>query len=100
MSFNLQRQTAISFPDSTIPPNMAANQDTLFRSADMSLVQLYMSNEIGREVVSSLGELGIMDFRDVSHVLIRAQHGQSDRWDCIETCLRALQVDIEADIHG
>jgi len=45
---------------------MAASQDTLFRSADMSLVQLYMSNEIGREVVSSLGELGNMDFRDVS----------------------------------
>ena len=100
MSFNLQRQTAISFPDSTIPPNMAANQDTLFRSADMSLVQLYMSNEIGREVVSSLGELGIMDFRDVSHVFIRAQHEQFDRWDCIEHCLCVLPMNIKADSHG
>lgn len=43
-----------------------AHKDTLFRSADMCLTQLYISNEIGREVVSALGELGIMDFRDVS----------------------------------
>ena len=41
---------------------------SLFRSEDMTLCQLYLQAESAYACVSELGELGIMQFKDVSNL--------------------------------
>ena len=38
---------------------------SLFRSAEMTLYQLFLQNEAAYQCVSEIGELGIVQFRDV-----------------------------------
>ena len=67
------RLCQLSGQGSSRSPTMGVPKDTLFRSVDMSMIQLYIANEIGREVVSALGELGEVQFRDVSHSFVQLQ---------------------------
>ena len=52
----------------TLSARTTVNMGNLFRSEEMTLCQLFLQSEAAYACVSELGELGLVQFRDVSIV--------------------------------
>ncbi|CAG8497086.1 287_t:CDS:10 [Paraglomus brasilianum] len=71
---------------------------SLFRSEEMSLIQLYIPSEMAQPTVAELGELGLIQFRDLNpdvNAFQRAFVSQIRRFDEMERRLRFFTVQIE-----
>ena len=83
---------------------MTTQEEAIFRSAEMTYVQLYLPLEISRDVVCLLGKLGLLMFRDLNKDINEFQRTyveQLRRCDDIQRLLSFLAetMDKHADVY-
>lgn len=73
---------------------------SLFRSEDMTLCQLYLQSEAAYSVVSQLGELGVVQFKDLNKEVNAFQRrfvGEVRRCEEMERQLRFFEKELKKD---
>ncbi|KAF9419078.1 H(+)-transporting V0 sector ATPase subunit a [Podila epigama] len=87
-----------NIPYSANRTRITMNGSTFFRSEEMSLIQFYIPAEVAQPTVAELGELGLVQFRDLNPDVNAFQHAfvnEIRRFDEMERQLRFFTGQIE-----
>ncbi|WWD18331.1 hypothetical protein CI109_102781 [Kwoniella shandongensis] len=71
---------------------MSTNYPSLFRSEEMSLVQLYIPSEVAHDTISELAEMGNFQFKDLNPTLTTFQRSFTPRLRALAESSRRLRL--------
>ena len=100
--YQLQEQNAAAVAAEVAPPQQTSvnTATSFFRSEEMALCQLFLQSEAAYACVSELGELGLVQFRDLNpgvNAFQRKFVNEVRRCDEMERKLRFLEKEIKKD---